>query len=155
MKIAEAMKLPPPAIQTLRDAAFLHDIGKIAIEDSILLKPGKLTPEERKTMETHSEKGEKIIAPLSSFKDLREIVRHHQEWFDGSGYPDGVKGEKISLSARILTVADVYDALTTTRPYRQAFSHEDAIKMMKAESGTHFDPQILSVFLELIGESSH
>ena len=154
IKIAEAMKLTPPTIQTLRDAAFLHDIGKIAIEDSILLKPGKLTPEERKIMETHSEKGEKIIAPLSTFKDLREIVRHHQEWYDGSGYPDGVKGEKLSLSARILAVADVYDALTTTRPYRRAFSHEDALRMMKAESGTHFDPGVLNVFLELISQKS-
>jgi HD-GYP domain-containing protein (c-di-GMP phosphodiesterase class II) len=142
--------MDPKAIQTLRDAAFLHDVGKIAIEDSILLKPGKLTPGERKIMETHAEKGEKIIAPLRAFKDLREIVRHHQEWYNGSGYPDGVKGEEISLSARILTVADVYDALTTTRPYRQAFSQEEALRMMSSESGTHFDPQALAVFLEII-----
>ena len=151
-RIAEMMKMDPKAIQTLRDAAFLHDVGKVAIEDSILLKPGKLTPEERKIMETHSEKGEKIIAPLRKFKDLREIVRHHQEWYDGSGYPDGVKGEQISLSARILTVVDVYDALTTTRPYRPAFSHEEALKMMSAESGTHFDPRVLKVFFDLIGK---
>ena len=150
VRIAETMKMDPKAIQTLRDAAFLHDVGKIAIEDSILLKPGKLTPEERKIMETHAEKGEKIIAPLRSFQDLREIVRHHQEWYDGSGYPDGVKGEQISLSARILTVADVYDALTTTRPYRKAFSQEEALKIMSAESGTHFDPQVFKIFLELI-----
>ena len=146
------MKMDSKAIQTLRDAAFLHDVGKIAIEDSILLKPGKLTPEERKIMETHAEKGEKIIAPLRTFKDLREIVRHHQEWYDGSGYPDGVKGDQISLSARILTVADVYDALTTTRPYRHAFPHDEALKMMRAESGTHFDPQVLNVFLDIIRE---
>jgi HD-GYP domain-containing protein (c-di-GMP phosphodiesterase class II) len=152
VRIAEKMKMDPKAIQTLRDAAFLHDVGKIAIEDSILLKPGKLTPEERKIMGTHAEKGEKIIAPLRTFKDLREIVRHHQEWYNGDGYPDGVKGEQISLSARILTVVDVYDALTTTRPYRQAFSHEEALKMMKAESGTHFDPQILEVFLGIVTE---
>jgi HD-GYP domain-containing protein (c-di-GMP phosphodiesterase class II) len=152
VRIAEKMKMDPAAIQTLRDAAFLHDVGKIAIEDSILLKPGKLTPEERKIMATHAEKGEKIIAPLRTFKDLREIVRHHQEWYDGSGYPDGVKGEQLSLSARILTVVDVYDALTTTRPYRQAFSKEEALKMMSAESGTHFDPQVLNVFLETIKE---
>jgi len=152
VRIAEMMKVDPKTIQTLRDAAFLHDVGKIAIEDSILLKPGKLTPEERKIMETHAEKGEKIIAPLRTFKDLREIVRHHQEWYDGSGYPDGVKGDQISLSARILTVADVYDALTTTRPYRHAFSHDEALKMMRAESGTHFDPQVLNVFLDIIRE---
>lgn len=152
VRIAEKMKMDPKAIQTLRDAAFLHDVGKIAIEDSILLKPGKLTPGERKIMETHAEKGEKIIAPLRAFKDLREIVRHHQEWYNGSGYPDGVKEEEISLSARILTVADVYDALTTTRPYRQAFSQEEALRMMSSESGTHFDPQVLAVFLEIIKE---
>lgn len=150
VKVAESMKLSPQAIRTLRDAAFLHDVGKVAIEDSILLKPGKLTPEERKVMETHAEKGEKIIAPLSAFKDLREIVRHHQEWYDGSGYPDGVKGEEISLSARILTVADVYDALTTTRPYRRAFPPDEALRMMSAEAGTHFDPNVLKVFMEII-----
>lgn len=150
VKIAERMKMDAKAIQTLRDAAFLHDVGKIAIEDSILLKPGKLTPEERRIMETHAEKGEKIIAPLRTFKDLREIVRHHQEWYDGNGYPDRVKGNEISLSARILTVADVYDALTTTRPYRQAFPPEEALRIMKAESGTHFDPQVLQVFLDVI-----
>ena len=152
VRIAETMKLDPKEIQTLRDAAYLHDVGKIAIEDSILLKPGKLTPDERKIMETHAEKGEKIIAPLRAFKDLREIIRHHQEWYDGSGYPDGVKGEEISLSARILTVADVYDALTTTRPYRNPFPPAEALKMMSTESGTHFDPQILKIFLEIIKE---
>lgn len=150
VQIAEAMKLVPQEIQTLRDAAFLHDVGKIAIEDNILLKPGILTPGERKTMETHAEKGERIIAPLRTFKDLREIVRHHQEWYDGSGYPDGIKGEQISLSARILAVVDVYDALTTTRPYREALSHADALKIINAESGTHFDPQVVKAFLGII-----
>ncbi len=154
VKIAEAMGMAPEAIQTLKDAAYLHDIGKIAIEDKILLKPGKLTPEERKVMQTHTEKGEKIIAPLRTFKDLREIIRHHQEWYDGSGYPDGLKGEWISLSARILAVVDVYDALTTTRPYRPAFSHEEALKIMRAESGTHFDPKVLNIFLEIISQKS-
>ena len=103
-------------------------------------------------MATHAEKGEKIIAPLRTFKDLREIVRHHQEWYDGSGYPDGVKGDQISLSARILTVVDVYDALITARSYRPAFAREEVLKMMSAESGTHFDPQVLSVFFDLIKE---
>ncbi len=152
VRIAEEMNLGAKAVQTLRDAAYLHDIGKIAIGDSILLKPGKLTPEERKIMETHSEKGEKIIAQLRSFKDLREIVRHHQEWYDGSGYPDGIKGEQISLSARILTVVDVYDALTSTRPYRQPLSKEDALKIIREESGTHFDPQVVKVFLEIVNQ---
>ena len=154
VRIAEAMKMDPKSIQTLRDAAFLHDVGKIGIEDSILLKKDRLTPEERKVMETHAERGEKIIAPLRTFKDLREIVRHHQEWYNGSGYPDGAKGEQISLSARILTVVDVYDALTTTRPYRQAMSQEEALKIISAESGTHFDPEIVKIFLEIIQKKS-
>ncbi len=137
-------------IQTLRDAAFLHDIGKIAIEDKVLLKKEKLTPEEQVIMRSHAEKGEKIIAPLRTFKDLREIVRHHQEWFDGSGYPDGISGEAISLSARILSVADVYDALITARPYRKALPKEEAVRMIEAEAGSHFDPKIVRIFLELV-----
>jgi len=101
-------------------------------------------------MKTHTEIGEKIIAPLSSFKNLRDIVRHHQEWYDGSGYPDGLKGEDIPVGARILCVADVYDALTTDRPNRKAFSHDLVIKMIEEESGTHFDPAIVKVFLKII-----
>ena len=155
VRIAEEMKLPPKAIQTLRDAAFLHDIGKIAIGDRILLKPGKLTEEETEIMKSHSEKGEKIIAPLRSFKDLREIVRHHQEWYNGSGYPDGVKGEQISLSARILTLVDVYDALTTDRPYRPALAREESLQIISKESGTHFDPQVVKVFLDMISRDPH
>jgi HD-GYP domain-containing protein (c-di-GMP phosphodiesterase class II) len=150
VRIAKAMSMSDRDIQTLKDGAFLHDVGKIAIADQILLKPEKFTLEERKIMESHPEKGEKIIAPLHSFKDLREIVRHHQEWYDGSGYPDRVKGDQISLSARILTVVDVYDALTTTRPYRQALSREEALKIMNKESSTHFDPAVLKVFSEII-----
>lgn len=150
VRIAKAMNMKEQDIQTLKDGAFLHDVGKIAIQDKILLKPEKFTPEERKIMESHPEKGEKIIAPLHSFKDLREIVRHHQEWYDGSGYPDKIKGDQISLSARILTVVDVYDALTTTRPYRQALPREEALKIMAKEAGTHFDPAVLKVFSEII-----
>jgi HD-GYP domain-containing protein (c-di-GMP phosphodiesterase class II) len=150
VRVGQAMCMSEKDVQTLKDGAFLHDVGKIAIEDRILLKPDKFTPEERKIMESHPEKGEKIIAPLHSFKDLREIVRHHQEWYDGSGYPDGAKGDQISLGARILTVVDVYDALTTTRPYRQALPREEALKIMSKESGTHFDPQVLKIFSEII-----
>ena len=150
VKIGEAMKMNEKDIQTLRDAAFLYDIGKIAIEDKVLLKKEKLTPEEQVIMRSHAEKGEKIIAPLRTFKDLREIVRHHQEWFDGSGYPDGISGEAISLSARILSVADVYDALITARPYRKALPKEEAVRMIEAEAGSHFDPKIVRIFLELV-----
>ena len=150
VRIAEAIDLNEQEILTLKDAAFLHDIGKIAIDDRILQKREKLTHEEMEEMKTHTEIGEKIIAPLSSFKNLRDIVRHHQEWYDGSGYPDGLKGEDIPVGARILCVADVYDALTTDRPNRKAFSHDLVIKMIEEESGTHFDPAIVKVFLKII-----
>lgn len=154
VNIAKEMGLSEKEIQTLRDGAFLHDIGKIAIEDRILLKKERLTPEEMEIMKTHAAVGEKIIAPLSSFKDIREIVRHHQEWFDGTGYPDGAKGNEISLSARILTVADVYDSLTTDRPYRKGSSKEEAVQMISKESGTHFDPEVVKIFLK-ISKSKH
>ncbi|HOW59229.1 MAG TPA: HD domain-containing phosphohydrolase [Candidatus Omnitrophota bacterium] len=154
VRIAETLNMDIKDIQTLRDAAFLHDVGKVAIEDDVLLKPNQLTPEELKVMQSHAEKGEKIIAPLSSFKNLREIIRHHHEYYDGSGYPDGVKGNEISLSARILSIVDTYDALTTGRPYRKALSQEEAIKIIEAGSGTHFDPQIVKVFLQIIKQAS-
>ena len=137
-------------IRVIKDGAFLHDIGKIACPDHVLLKPGKLTAEEMAIMKTHTTIGESIIAPLSSFKELRAIVRHHQEWYDGSGYPDQLKGEEIPVGARILSVADVYDALTTNRPYRKALSHEVAMQMICDETGTHFDPKIVEAFVKIM-----
>jgi len=149
-RLAREMGFDPKVIQMMKDGAFLHDLGKIAIPDSILLKPGKLTPEEMEIMKDHTVIGENIIAPLSSFKELRVMVRHHQEWFNGTGYPDHLKGDAISISARILAVADVYDALTTDRPYRKALSHETAAKMMQDEAGTHFDPKVVDLFFKVI-----
>jgi HD-GYP domain-containing protein (c-di-GMP phosphodiesterase class II) len=137
-------------IRIIKDGAFLHDIGKIACPDHVLLKPGKLTTEEMAIMRTHTTVGESIIAPLSSFKELRAIVRHHQEWYDGTGYPDQLKGENIPIGARLLSVADVYDALTTNRPYRKALSHEVAMKMICDEAGTHFDPKIVQAFIKMM-----
>ncbi len=149
-KLAREMEFDQKTIQMMKDGAFLHDIGKIAIPDSILLKPGKLISEEMEIMKDHTIIGENIIAPLSSFKELRSMVRHHQEWFDGTGYPDHLKGEAIPISARILSVADVYDALTTDRPYRKALSHEVASKMMSNEAGTHFDPRVVNLFFKVV-----
>jgi len=152
VKLGRAMGLPEDEIQVIKDGALLHDVGKIGIADSILLKPGKLTPEEWKLMKEHTIDGENIIAPLSSFNGLRGIVRGHQEWFNGTGYPDHLKGEEIPLGARILSVADVYDALTTDRPYRKAMSHEVAVQMIRDESGTHFDPKVVKVFLSILDQ---
>lgn len=149
-QIARAIGMSEKDIQNIRDAAVLHDVGKIAIEDRILLKEGKLSDEEMAVMRTHAEVGEKIIAPLHAFEDLRKIVRQHQERYDGSGYPDGLKGEEILLGARILAVADVYDSMATDRPYRQAFTHEETIRQIIEGSGKEFDPEVVKVFLKVV-----
>jgi cyclic di-GMP phosphodiesterase len=112
----------------------VHDIGKLAVPEHILLKPGPLTPEERRIMENHTIAGERICAPLRSFRNVLPIIRHHHEKWDGSGYPDGLKGEQIPLTARILQITDIYDALTTDRPYRKALSREKAIAILREET---------------------
>ena len=117
----------------LRRGGLVHDIGKLSVPEHILLKPGPLTPEERKIMEQHTIVGERICAPLRSFRHVLPIIRHHHEKWDGSGYPDGLKGELIPLTARILQITDIYDALTTDRPYRKALSPQKAIAIMREE----------------------
>lgn len=132
-RLAERLDLPDYLRVALRRGALIHDIGKLAVPEHILLKPGPLTPEERKIMEHHSVAGERICAPLRSFRHVLPIIRHHHEKWDGSGYPDGLKREQIPLTARILQVTDVYDALTTDRPYRKAFSSENALAILNQE----------------------
>jgi putative two-component system response regulator len=127
------LKLPEDQITALRRAGVVHDIGKIAIPDAIILKPTSLSPEEWKLMQAHPVVGERICAPLKSFRPVLPIIRHHHEKFDGSGYPDGLTGENIPVTARVLQIVDVYDALTTVRPYKPAFSITDALQTMKGE----------------------
>ena len=151
--------LTDAAIATIYNAAPLHDVGKIAISDTILLKPGKLTDEEFEIMKTHTTKGGKMIrtafAGLNDdelLKVAEEIaISHHEKW-DGSGYPKGLKGEEIPLSARIMAVADVYDALTSVRVYKKAVTPEKALEIMASESGTHFDPSIMRIVEKLRGK---
>jgi putative two-component system response regulator len=131
--LGEKLGLPQDLRVALRRGGLVHDIGKLAVPESILLKPGPLTPEERKIMEKHTIDGERICAPLRSFRHVLPIIRHHHEKWDGSGYPDGLKGEKIPLTARILQVTDIYDALTTDRPYRKALPVEKALAIMREE----------------------
>jgi len=126
-KIGQSMGLPESSIQTLWDASRLHDVGKIGIRDAVLIKPGTLNMEERDIIRKHPIIGESIVLPLKTFKHLLDPIRHHHEQLDGSGYPDGLKGEEITPITRILVVADIYDALTTSRPYREAMD-PDAIK---------------------------
>jgi len=132
-RLGKHLGLSPQEVIALRRAGVVHDIGKVAVPDSILLKPGPLTPEERQIMQRHPVVGEGICAPLKSFQLVLPIIRHHHEKLDGSGYPDGLKGEQIPLTARVLQVVDVYDALTTLRPYKSALKPADALALMKKE----------------------
>ncbi|WP_203362975.1 HD domain-containing phosphohydrolase [Bacillus sp. REN10] len=136
-------------------ASRLHDIGKIGIPDQILLKPGKLTPEEFQIMKTHTTIGEQLFSGLESFKIFQMAKRialtHHEKW-DGSGYPNQLKEKSIPLEGRIVAVCDVFDALTSSRPYKQAWSIEEAIKEIEKGKGKHFDPEIVDAFLRIIPE---
>ncbi len=134
----------------IRMGAFLHDVGKTAVPEQILNKPGKLDPDEWATMQRHTVVGDQIVGELNFPFDIRPIVRNHHERWDGSGYPDGLKGEAIPVTARILCVADVYDALTTTRSYRACFTHEQALSVMDAMSGVDLDPYLYSLFREKV-----
>jgi methanogenic corrinoid protein MtbC1 len=153
--LAEQIGMDPEFCAKLSHAAPLHDVGKVAIPDAILLKPGPLTPAERAIVETHAEEGHRLVrGSSSSILDMAAtIALSHQEKWDGSGYPRGLAGEAIPIEGRIVAVADVFDALTSDRVYRKAFSVEDAVKMMREERGHHFDPMVLDAFMEVLGRS--
>lgn len=129
--------------------ALLHDVGKIAVPDHILLKPGRLTDQEWVEMRKHPEAGYRIVKRIGFLKDAAEIVYAHHEQFDGSGYPRGLKGESIPLGARMFMVADVYDALTSERPYRSSMTYEEAVAEIRSLSGSHFDPVIVDIFMAI------
>ena len=152
-QLADEIGLDPAFCARLSYAAPLHDVGKVAIPDAILLKPGPLTPAERAIVETHAEEGHRLLSrSSSSILDLAASVAlsHHEKW-DGSGYPRGLAGEEIPIEGRIVAVTDVFDALTSDRVYRKAYSKDEAIAMMKEQRGRHFDPILLDAFMELIG----
>jgi len=153
--LAEHIGMDSEFCERLRHAAPLHDVGKVAIPDAILLKPGPLTPEERAIVETHAEEGHRLVrGSSSSILDMAAtIALSHQEKWDGSGYPRGLKGEAIPIEGRIVAVADVFDALTSDRVYRKAFSVDEAIQMMREQRGRHFDPVLLDAFMEVLGRS--
>jgi putative two-component system response regulator len=131
--LAKRLSLSDEERIALRRGGVVHDIGKVAVPDQILLKPGPLTPEERKVMQQHTIVGAGICSPLKSFRSVLPVIRHHHEKIDGSGYPDGLKGDAIPLTARILQTVDIYDALTTDRPYRKAMAPDRAFSVMRAE----------------------
>ncbi len=152
--LAEALKSPSVQIIEWIKGAFLHDVGKIAISDTILLKNGKLSDEEFSVMKTHTTHGMDIIRRSSWLIEANDIVRYHHEKYDGSGYMEGLRGEDIPIGARIFAIVDVFDALTSERPYKSAFTLEKTVAIMKESEGTHFDPQLLQVFLQ-IAEQLH
>ena len=131
--MAEKLRLPEELRVALRRGGLVHDIGKLGVPEHILLKPGPLTLEERKIMEQHTIMGERICAPLRSFRQVLPIIRHHHEKWNGSGYPDGLKGEQIPITARILQITDIFDALTTDRPYRKALPPQEAFAILHKE----------------------
>ncbi len=151
-RLAEQMRLPHKFCEDIAVFAPLHDIGKVGIIDRILLSPRKFTPEEFEIMKKHTTIGHDILKNKPTLEMAAEITLSHQEKFDGTGYPHGLRGEDIPLSARIVAVADVYDALRSRRPYKDPWPHERAMSQICGESGTHFDPRVVEAFLQVEGE---
>jgi len=146
IRLAEAVGLKKEYIAGLIKGSFLHDVGKIAISDLILLKAGKLTEEEMSTMKTHVHHGVDIVGHYGWLKDAADVVRYHHEKFDGSGYETGLKGHDIPIIARIFAVADVFDALTSRRPYKEPFTLEAVVRILMENRGSHFDPMLIDAF---------
>lgn len=165
--IAEKLCIPPERVEKIRLAGLLHDIGKIGIPETVLNKPGRLTDEEFELIKSHCEMGQRILSPIIEDNEVLDIVVHHHERYDGTGYPDGLSAEQLSPGAKIvavaeaydailsqgakvLAVADAYDAMTSERPYRPAMSHEAACAELKRGKGTQFDPVIVDIFLQKV-----
>jgi len=152
--IAQKLELSEEEKELLKYAAMLHDIGKIGVRGIILNNPNGLTGEEYDEIKKHPLVGESIIQPIELLQPIRTLIRHHHEWYNGKGYPDGLSGENIPLGARIIAIADAYDAMKSDRPYRKALTEETAIRELKRGSGTQFDPKIVEVFLEILKTKS-
>jgi len=149
-KIARKFKLSSSEVENIRHAAILHDLGKVGIEERILLKKGKLTSKEMEKIRKHPLIAAQILKSIHALSGAVPAILHHHERYDGKGYPYGLKGEDIPLSARIIAVADVYQALISDRPYRKAYSKKEAIEIIKKEAGTHFDPKVVEAFLKIV-----
>ena len=146
--------MPRRELDALSKAGILHDVGKIGVRESILLKPGPLTPDEKREVEMHSVLGEQICQPLRSAANLLSAIRHHHERVDGLGYPDGLSGEQIPVAARILAIADSYDAMTTDRPYRRAMPPEEALLLLREGAGRQWDAEIVETFVGLMQDEA-
>jgi putative nucleotidyltransferase with HDIG domain len=151
-RLAQALGLSTPEAETIGQAGLLHDIGKIGVPESVLRKPGELEPDEWTQMRKHPLIGAQIVAPFDFFAAGAATIRHHHERYDGSGYPDGLAGEVIPLGARIVAVTDVFDALTSDRPYRAALPVAAALDYLQRQAGRTLDARVVAVFLELARE---
>ncbi len=149
LKLAEALAIPEQTCRELIKGAFVHDIGKIAIPDAVLLKPGKLNDEEFAIMKQHVAEGADIVREVNWLQKAQDVVLYHHEKYDGSGYLNGLKGEAIPLIARLFAIVDVFDALTSKRPYKEPFTLEKSISILQESSGSHFDPELVAAFTPL------
>jgi putative two-component system response regulator len=152
LEMGRRMQLSEQELEALELGAVLHDVGKIGISDSILMKPGPLTAEERAEVERHPEIGDRMLAPLALLDSVRPIVKHHHERWDGGGYPDGLAGEEIPLLARIVSVADSIEAMSSLRPYRAPLTEHDVVRELEQGRGRQWDPGLVDVALELIAD---
>ncbi len=154
--VGQALGVDKASLRALRLGGYLHDLGKITVPDGILLKQGPLEPAEMQRMREHPTVGADLVVGLRSLEAVRPIMRHHHEKWNGSGYPDGLKGEAIPLGARIIAVVDVYDALHTMRPYKPALPHEEAVAILLEETDAGFwDPRVVRTFLEVLPNMTH
>lgn len=146
--IAKALQLSPEEVDAIYLASFLHDIGKIGVHENILNKASHLTDEEYRLVKSHADISSQIVSQIPNLTHLAPMVKHHHERHDGMGYPDGLKGDNIPLGARILSIADAFDAMTSSRPYRTAFKPKEALTEIKQRSGHQFDPTLATVFID-------
>jgi putative nucleotidyltransferase with HDIG domain len=153
VSMARRLGLPDDEVEAIRLGALLHDVGKIGVRDHVLLKPGRFSPRERAEMERHAEIGHRIVRPIRGLSAATVCcVRNHHERWDGGGYPDALAGDAIPLGARIVAIVDVWDALSTARPYKPAYSQAEALHEIEKGRGTHFDPRLVDLFLEVLEE---
>ena len=152
LKIGSALGLSPHKLDDLHRAALLHDIGKVGIPVAILDKPGALDDEEYDMIKKHPSIGARILEPIASYKEIIPMVLEHHERYDGKGYPGGLTGDEINIGAKILAVADVFDAMTSDRPYRKGMALERVIDIIAEEAGRQFDPDVVAAFLTVMGQ---
>lgn len=152
LALAKSLNLPDGLLEEIETTGLLHDIGKIAIPEKILLKPGKLTEEEYEIIKKHPELGENLVGGIGKLKLISNWLKYHHERYDGKGYPEGLVGDAIPISSRIIAIADTYDAMTSSRSYRPALSHYEAIEEIKRCSGTQFDPELAKLFISISDE---